>query len=112
MDNKGRQEFKITTAIKYGLNAAIVFETMMAMPHIPGSQFVFYEGKQWNKIKQDVFRKAIPYLNERQINRAIKLLSDKGLITIRKFDIPGERNYRFFLPTEIGDLEWFGFKVE
>ena len=73
-------------AAKYGVNAAILFE------HILANGLTYHDGRQWLRSSVREFRDNHPYLSTKAINNALKTLADAGQIDVGNFnDDPHDR---------------------
>ena len=73
--------FEVDIAVKYGVNAAVLFESLgywTKRNEANGTNF--FDGHYWTFNSRRALRKFFPYMSERQINTAFQKLIADGLV--------------------------------
>lgn len=77
--------FDAQRAVKYGVNAAILFEDILA------NSLTYRNGRHWLRSSVRQFREN-PYMSTKAINNALKTLAGAGQIAVGSFnDDPHDR---------------------
>lgn len=78
--------FDAQRAVKYGVNAAILFEDILA------NSLTYRNGRHWLRSSVRQFRENHPYMSTKAINNALKTLAGAGQIAVGSFnDDPHDR---------------------
>lgn len=79
--------FDIDFATEFGLNEAIIANNLWYwIKKNEANEKHFHEGKYWTYNSVKALKKIFPYLSERQINKALLNLVDKGIIVRGNFN--------------------------
>lgn len=73
--------FDVEIAKKYGVNCAILLKNIYFWTEKNKANNInYYDGNYWTYNSKKAFAELFPYMNERQIDYALKKLLDEGLI--------------------------------
>ena len=79
--------FKTESAIKYGVDEAIMLEQIIGLINLNlGNKEYFKEGKYWINKSIKEFQEIFPFWSIRQIERIINSLEKQCVITSKKFN--------------------------
>jgi len=92
--------FNIELAQKYGVDEAIVIKNLhFWIIKNKANRTHFYDGFYWTYNSTRAFTELFPYWSERQIDRVLKSLKDKGAILIGNYNKVGYDRTRWFTLT-------------
>lgn len=97
--------FNVGIAKKYGVDAAILLSGLLFITG-PDNYYDFElitsNGEFWAKISVDELTKIMPYMSKKKIRKAIKLLSENGLILVEKLSASEFDNTNWYAVTRKG----------
>lgn len=102
--------FNIEMAQKYGVDEAIVINNLhFWIVKNKANRTHFYDGFYWTYNSTRAFSELFPYWSERQIDRVLKSLKDKGAILVGNYNKVGYDRTRWFtLTTLVTDIIPYG----
>lgn len=97
-------------ADKYGVDEAIIIENLYFwIAKNKANKKHFYDGYYWTYNSTRAFKELFTYWSERQIDRILKSLNDKGAILIGNYNKAGYDRTRWFtLSTLVTDIIPYG----
>ena len=79
--------FEISTAVTYGVNAAILLENIAYWTAVNEANGVnFYDGLYWTYNSRKAMQQLFPYMSRRQIETAIDKLVEAGLVVVGNYN--------------------------
>ena len=95
--------FDVEIAKQYGINAAILLKNIYFwVCKNKANNKHFYEGKYWTYNSTKAFMELFPYLGDKQIRGALKVLESNGLICTGEFNEIKYDRTKWYAITEKG----------
>lgn len=100
--------FDCDIARKYGLNQAIVFNSIAYWVHyFEANNEHCFDGKYWVYNSKPAWQKLFPYLSERSISYALDKLKEQGLIETGHYNTNKYDRTLWYTLTEKGQAEYY-----
>ena len=95
--------FNVYIAEKYGVHAAILLNNIEHwIAHNKANNINYRDGYYWTFNSKRAFAELFPYMNERQIDYALKKLIDGGIIITSKYNTSAYNHTLWYTITKLG----------
>ena len=95
--------FNVYIAEKYGVHAAILLNNLEHwIAHNKANNINYRDGYYWTFNSKRAFAELFPYMNERQIDYALKKLIDDGIIITSKYNTSAYNHTLWYTITKLG----------
>lgn len=95
--------FNVYIAEKYGVHAAILLNNLEHwIAHNKANNINYRDGYYWTFNSKRAFAELFPYMNERQIDYALKKLIDGGIIITNKYNTSAYNHTLWYTITKLG----------
>lgn len=95
--------FNVYIAEKYGVHAAILLNNLEHwIAHNKANNTNYRDGYYWTFNSKRAFAELFPYMNERQIDYALKKLIDDGIIITSKYNTSAYNHTLWYTITKLG----------
>lgn len=95
--------FNVYIAEKYGVHAAILLNNIEHwIAHNKANNTNYRDGYYWTFNSKRAFAELFPYMNERQIDYALKKLIDDGIIITSKYNTSAYNHTLWYTITKLG----------